>query len=482
MIKLFKFCAVALLLCLLAIVVAVAVALQRIPGALDAPEDAPAGLLIDNVRLVSMHPDRPRVEASQAVLIQGESIVSIGEAGAINAPAGTLVIQGEGRTLIPGLIDAHVHLFDEAELAAYLAHGVTGLRNMSGFPFHLDLIERIEQGELLAPDLITTGPILNSPGPNANLLQQFVTTADEARQAVGAQHAAGFRRLKVYSNLTREAYEAIVAEARRLDMRMTGHSPEGERTAGIPYKQAFTVPWEESLGVGLSPLEHVETLVWHSLRDDLDEQKMRAVARRLADSGEAVSPTLIAHRRLVSVAESRGAYLRRPGSETINPLVRLLESDAEAFWSGVDVSHYEGPHATFFLTATGMLHEAGVPLIVGTDAGGFGIIPGASLTRELELLVRAGLSPYEALASATRVSAESLGFDRSGVIAVGFRANLVLLDGDPLNDISVAEFPSAVILRGQFIDSSALMALRQGARDTSVVRTAWRLAEYLFTK
>src|SRR5690606_3817657 len=144
------------------------------------------------------------------------------------------VVDGDGRILIPGLIDAHIHLNDEAELAGYLAHGVTGVRNMSGYPFHLRLSERIASGKLLGPDFITTGPILNSPGPNENVLQQTVTSGDEARAAVRAQHDAGYRALKIYSNLTTEAFEAIIEEANRLDMSVAGHSPEGVRTRGVP--------------------------------------------------------------------------------------------------------------------------------------------------------------------------------------------------------------------------------------------------------
>jgi len=157
---------------------------------------------------------------------------------------------------------------------------------------------------------------------------------------------------------------------------------------------------------------------------------MRELAERLAKSGEVVTPTLIAHLRLVLIAETDGAYLNIAGADTINPLTRLFSRDAEAYWSSMDPSQYERPHADFFLAATGLLNESGVPLIAGTDSGSFGIVPGASLTRELELLVAAGLSPYEALAAATRVSAETLKFPQSGVIAEGYRANLVMVADD----------------------------------------------------
>ena len=444
------------------------------PHALVPHGPAGSSVLFNNVRLISMSPDDPQMQPGRAVLVKGDRIAAIGAAGTLAVPDGVQVVEGNGRPLMPGLIDAHIHLSDEAELAGYLAHGVTGVRNMSGYPFHLQIPARIAADMLLAPDFLTTGPILNSHGPNENLLQQIVTNAEEARSAVRAQHAAGYRTLKVYSNLTREAFDAILDEADRLGMGITGHSPEGVRTPGIPHDKPFDVPWEASVGKNFITLEHVETLVWHSLRDRLDEEAMAQVAHRLARTGDAVTPTLIAHRRLVRIAQSKGEYLQRSGSDTINPLVRLFDRGAEEYWSSVDPEPYELPHAEFFLRATGLLHEAGVPLIAGTDAGGFGIIPGASLARELELLVEAGLLPYAALAAATRVSAEVLGFERSGVVAPGYKANLVLLQNDPLTNVGAVEFPAGVMIRGRWLDEHALGVLRQAAADTSLVRSAWR--------
>ncbi len=455
---------------------------KKLPEALKPKASQPIGVLFNNVRILSMVPEAPFVQDAGAVLVMGDRITQIGAAGEIRVPAGVLVVDGHGCTLMPGLIDAHIHLHDEAELAGYLAHGVTGLRNMSGYPFHLRLARRIAGGQLMGPDLITTGPILNSRGPNENALQTTVTTAEEARRAVRAQHSAGYRAVKVYSNLTREAFDAVLDEAASLGMTVTGHSPEGERTEGVPYEKPFDIPWEASLGRGFATLEHIETIVWHGLRDDLDLDKMRSVAAALADSGEAVTPTVHAHKRLVLIAESNGAYLDRPGSDMINPLSTFFSRSAQQHWSQVDPSIYEAPHAEFFLTATGLLHEAGVPLLTGTDSGLFGIIPGASVARELELLVAAGLSPHEALSSATRVSAEVLGFARTGMIVPGYRANLVLIPDDPLTDIGAVESPVGVMIGGRWLDERAIDAMKNAARDSSFARSLLRVIEMkLFT-
>jgi imidazolonepropionase-like amidohydrolase len=126
-----------------------------------------------------------------------------------------------------------------------------------------------------------------------------------------------------------------------------------------------------------------------------------------------------------------------------------------------------------------MLHRAGVPLLVGTDAGGFGLIPGRSVVEELALLVEAGLTPFEALEAATRVNAEVLGFTGAGQIVPGAKANLLLLAANPLEDFAAFEAPVAVAMRGEWLDAEALQALRDAAADTSFLRSAWRALEML---
>ncbi|PQA87269.1 amidohydrolase family protein [Hyphococcus luteus] len=449
-------------------------AMTGYPSALKPMRAAPA-ILIDNVRLVSMAPGAPQAEENRSVLVRSGLIEAVGPAGSLEAADDAVRIDGAGRTLMPGLIDAHVHIWDEAELAGYLAHGVTGVRNMSGMPFHLPLIERIEAGRMLGPDMITTGPILNSPGANAQANHLLVVTAEEARAAVAEQYEDGYRLIKVYSNFYRAPYEAVLDEAQKRGMKVTGHTPEGAREEGMPYEKPFSIAFEESLGRGLQTIEHVESIVWHGLRDDLDEEKMRALAEKIAASGDAVTPTLIAHDNLMRVAQSKGDYLNRPDAETVNPVLRMIDAGAYDFWSSRDVTEYGLPHRAFHLKATKMLHEAGVTLVAGTDAGIFTNIPGSALTRELELLVEAGLTPYEALETATVNAAGALGFEKTGQIAPGFRANLILVGGDPLENVSLVENPDAVIVRGIYLDADKLGDLRKGARQTSVPRSARRV-------
>lgn len=462
-------------------------AMTGYPSALNGKYYERISVRIDNVRLISMSPSRPQVEMNQSVIIVDGVIQAVGKADdLVNAPgvdAATLtVIDGKGQTLMPGLIDAHVHLFDEAELAAYLSYGVTSIRNMSGMPFHLPLAQRIADGDILGPDLLTTGPILNSPGANVQPGHHLVVTADEARAAVQDHYERGFRSLKIYSNLTREAYVAILDEAQALRVTITGHTPEGVRRAGIPRKHPFNITFEETLDDGFQTFEHIETIVWHGLRDDLDLEKMQTLAEAIKQSGATVTPTLIAHNNLMRIAESKGAHLGRLGVETINPVIVRAAADNYAYWSDLssDGYAYEAAHSEFFQLATGILHEAGVPLIAGTDAGGNTNIPGSSMIRELECLVAAGLSNYEALQAATVTASFALGLPDRGQIVPGFRANMVLVSGNPLVNIPVLENPTAVMLGGIWLDESALTKLAEAARQTSMPRSARRLIEALW--
>lgn len=463
-----------------ALLIWVAAEVNSAPRALSVPRNAPDSVLIDNVRLVSMRPGAPAAEDAMAVLVIDGAIAAIGPAGTLSAPdQATPLLDGRGATLLPGLIDAHVHVWDEAELAGYLAHGVTSVRNMSGMPFHLPLAQRIAAGRILGPDLVTTGPIINSPGPNQQANHVLVATADEARAEVRKQHDAGYRTLKLYSNLRREPFEAVMDEARRLGMSVTGHTPEGVRGDGVPYDEPFDIAFLDALASDFVTIEHVESVVWHGLRGALDEEGMAVLAREIASAGVTIDATLIAHDNLVRVAESEGAYLDRAGTDTINPILKRLEQGTYQYWSDPVRAAREKPRAQFHLLATRLLHEAGAPIIAGSDAGIFTNIPGSSLTRELELLVRAGLTPHEALEAATARSGPLLGFGAVGMIAPGYAANLILVDGDPLRDVSLVEHPATVILHGRVLTAERLALLRKGAAQTSSVRSAWRILRTL---
>ncbi len=452
---------------------------MRIPDVQRLSGNENRSWLIQNVNVLPMdNPEQPVLYAHSVVVENGMITQIFPNADINNLPnlSSLDIIDGQGMYLTPGLTDVHVHVLDEAELAAFLYYGVTAIRNMNGFSMHLRMQASIENAQLLGPSFITTGQILNSPGSNFNGFQQSVQTPEQAIAAVEKQYQQGFRHLKVYSNLFPDVFDAIKQSAQALGMSITGHSPEGHRHDGVPYEKPFEISWDESVGQGFTSLEHIETIAWHALRDTMNETSMRAAAQQLATSGDAVTPTLIAHRRLVKVAQSKGGYLHQEDSDMINPVIPIMEIGAQEFWSNMDPNGYELPHAMFFLEATKMLQQENVPLLAGSDAGGFGLIPGKSLHEELALMSEAGLSNYQVLQAATK-NASLIGFTKLGQIKPEFTANLLLLKQNPLEDLQNLSQIEGVMVNGHWIDSGEREELKQVAKDTRLTRSLVRIAE-----
>lgn len=429
----------------------------------------PAPLFIHDVRLLDLSGREPVSQDHVSVVVVDGQVRAVGAEE--TPPPGARIVEGAGRTLMPGLVDMHVHVWDEAELGGYLASGITTIRNASGMPFHLAMRDRIAAGKLVGPRLITTGPILNGDGPNKQIHHMLVDTSEAARAAVRKQYAMGFRDLKVYSNLPYDSYEAIRDEAGRLGMTFMGHPVEGVREPGMPRDKPFNVRLEDLLDDGYVTIEHMESIVWHGLRDNLDENGARVLARKIAAAGVAVDPTLLAFHSLVRVAETKGQYLRRPGVELLNPFIVASEKANYERWSSEDVASARR-YMAFYKRATGIFHDEGVLLVTGTDAGIFSNVPGESEVIELRLLQEAGLTPYQALQAATWNAAVAMKeSDVVGRIAPGYRADLILVAGDPLADATLAGSPDLVIAEGRLLTRDDLDRLRKGAANPPFDRT-----------
>lgn len=447
--------------------------------AMAANADADQSLLLRNVSILDLEGEEAESTSDMSILIENGTITTIAPDDEIAPDSGAQVVEGNGRIVMAGLVDMHVHVWDRASLGAYLAHGVTTVRNASGMPLHLRLARQIEDGTLAGPRLLTTGPILNSSGPNQQINHQFVTTAEEARAAVLSQHEQGYRHLKVYSNLTREAYEALLAEAARLGMTVMGHTPEGVRKKGMPAEIPFEMAFEEILDDGFVTIEHVESIVWHGLRDRHDEAAARELAKRIAAAKVPVDPTLLAFYNLLKVAETKGEYLRREGTGMMNPLLVATSQAEYERWSNEDVPRNRASFE-FYKLMTKYLAEEGVLLVAGSDAGIFTNAPGMSLIDELELLEEAGLERTEVLRAATINPAIALGEEEfAGRVAEGQRADLLLLDGDPSEDLATLRSISAVIAGGNLHDRAALDAMLVEAAEHDIGRTQANLVEAL---
>ena len=379
----------------------------------------------------------------QTVLVRGERIAAVGPSDEVDVPEGVREIDGSNKFLIPGLADMHVHLEyfpDPDVLKLFLANGVTTVRNMDGRNYILGWKERTSTGELLGPTIYTAGPLLDGDPP---ILPDntVVTNAADAREVVVEQASAGYDFIKAYSNLSPEVYRAILATAREAGLPVVGHVPK-------------RVDLDEALDGGQLAIEHLADFSdwieadespfhgrWHwsklFLAMPVDTAKLTAAAVRTARTEVWIVPTMVQAQRAVAAPGLVRQWLD-------GPELKHVSNEMRADWEErLQGTADRMDDADWALVAQGQanrerlvsaLHEAGAKMLIGTDTPNPFVVPGFSLLSELENFVSAGLSPAEALATATRGAAEFFGEPQDwGTVESGSRADLVLLRSNPLN-------------------------------------------------
>jgi len=414
--------------------------------------------------------DRERTLRDRTVLVVGGEIVAVGPTPSVKVPATARRVDATGRYLLPALCDMHVHLVGEAWnimlppearpsakdlpqeqfLFPYLANGVTTVQALSATPSEVDLRNRIARGELLGPRLILArmidGPDKAWPPP----ISTWVSSPSEARAAVREAKAAGYDKIKAYSFLDRECYDALIQTAREVGMDVIGHVP-----------MALSV--EYVLGAGQRLIAHSEELAKHA-GGDYTPERVDTFARAMAERGVWMTPTLATTRAILETLDNPGSAFARPEAAyfrhplqagvwsfiverlytPIPPQARQTLRDA--------FERFQGP-------LTRRFHAIGGKLLAGSDTIIPGLVPGFALHRELAELVKAGLTPYEALRSSTTRPFEYLGeADKTGTIEVGKRSDLILVDEDPLQNVSGASKISGVLVRGRWIGSDEISA------------------------
>jgi imidazolonepropionase-like amidohydrolase len=404
----------------------------------------------------------------RTVIVRDGRIAAIGPRRRLRVPAGAQQIDGRGRYLMPGLADMHVHLEyieDPDVLKLFVASGVTTVRSMDGRPYVLEWRERVRRGELIGPRIVTAGPIIDGspPARDDNLA---VADAAAAQGAVASQAAAGYDFIKLYSNLSREAYAAAVAEARRRGLRVAGHVPRA-----VPLDTALGAQWSiEHLGDFASAVAAdggPPTPGWarRALAAPLDGQRLDALARRLAAAQVWVVPTAVQQDRWLAPPATVRGWLAEPSIRSLPPSVlaqwrapleRLSERMDDEDWAMLERARRNR------LAVITALHRAGVRLAIGSDTPNPFVAMGASVHLELANFVAAGLSPADALKAATVNAARMLGLESGqGTVEVGKRADLLLLVRNPLEDAVNASAISGVVLGGRWFDDQALRAMAQ---------------------
>ena len=379
------------------------------------------------------------------VIVVGARISAVAPAAATNVPAGAVVIDGGGRFLIPGLWDMHSHSLWSPEamltfLPLYVAQGVTGIRDMGGRLSVLAAFrDSLRLGDSPWPRVVAAGEVLDGPQPVQADISIPVSDAASATAAVDSLAQAGVDFIKVYTQLSRETYFAVLAEARRVRLHVAGHVP------------AAVTPDEAALA-GQRSIEH--------LRDEIepfcsprDTAACAQLAERFRTKRTWQVPTLVVLRFKAFFDDA---------AVTTDSRLRYIPTGLRTEWLAERQAKLR--RGSDYLTSkraryadeswlTGFLAREGVPLLAGTDAGSAFSYPGFSLHDELTLLVEAGLTPLDALRAATLAPAEYLAArDSIGTIEVGQVADMVLLRSNQLANIRASREIDAVVLRGRVLD------------------------------
>jgi len=404
-----------------------------------------------------------RILPNRTVTISGPTIASVTPDGA--PPADARVVDGTGKFLIPGLWDMHSHqqMTGAESLDLFVANGVTGSRDMgSDADFILPLRDRINRGEVLGPEIIAAGPILDTLRPEGTvpaptqffaLMRRRVTNAEEAREAVRDLKKRGVDFIKVHDSTPREAYFAIADETRKLGLPFAGHVP-------------VTVSIEEAVESGIKSIEHLANFrVFNDCSVNPPHQAVACQVRfdRLAAKGVWQTPTLAFMQAIPDL------FSGKPLPHAEYATDGLLESTrANAEFSKLDeraLSWFRANNKDS-LAAVHDLAVRGNGVLAACD----GLVPGFCVHDELEWMTKAGLSALQAIQTATINPAKYLGRDGiQGSVDAGKRADLVLLDADPLADIRNTRRIAAVVVRGRLLSRPNIVEM-VAARRRSVPR------------
>ncbi|MBV2127618.1 amidohydrolase family protein [Arsukibacterium indicum] len=413
-------------------------------------------IVFDKVHVLPMHPEKvtpdKRVLRNQRVLIKDDRIIAVGSAAELALPAGATVIDGAGRYLLPGLAEMHGHVPPLADfsgvparylddvLTLYLAGGVTTVRGMLGHDRQLQLKEDIASGERLGPTLYLAGPSFN---------QHTVTSAEQARQRVREHKQQGWDLLKIHPGLSLEHYQAIAAEANKQNIDFAGHVPEA---VGI----------EQAIVLGSRTIDHLDGYMaaLGGFDKALSAEDMAPLVALTKQHNVAVVPTEALWQTIIGAADAAKlqAYdeLKYMPARVIAGWQRYLQAGSGAYYTGETAAI----HAQNRKLLLGELYRAGVTILLGTDAPQLFSVPGLSIRREIPKMAEAGISNYDILRSGTVLVGEYFAAeDQFGQVKAGQRADLLLVDGNPLDDLSVLYQPAGVMVRGQWLGRDKLDAM-----------------------
>ena len=399
-----------------------------------------------DVNVVPM--DKERVVEGQTVIVRDGQIVQIGATSEVQVPNDATRVNGQGRFLMPGLAEMHGHLplpnqnlpdrWPEDVLFLYVANGVTTVRGMQGQPRHLEMRDKLERGELLGPRIYVASPQYSG---------RSATSVGDAERLVREHKIAGFDLLKIQEGLGADVYHAIAKTADDVGIPFGGHVPND-------------VGFFNALDAGQITIDHLDN-AYDAVGGDLS--RISEVVNALVQHGAWVVPTEVLWETVILYASPTEALTAR--SELKYAPSRMVESwtnrAAQRRARGdADAARQRTEFRRALLAA---LNDAGAGILLGTDSPQMFSVPGFAMHREMEVMVEVGMTPYEVLRAGTYRVAEYFGTEATtGTVATGNRADLILLNANPLDDVGNVTNRVGVMVNGRWLSEEDIQErLRQ---------------------
>jgi imidazolonepropionase-like amidohydrolase len=415
-------------------------------------------VVITHVNVIPM--DSERVLEDQTVIIENGMISAIGKD--LKSKKNAVVVNGKGKYLIPGLAEMHAHVppIDDIApmkdvLALFAYNGITTIRGMLGHPKHLELRQKIKNGEILGPTLYTTGPSFNG---------MSITSPEAGATAVRNQKAAGYDFLKLHPGLTRAKFDSIAATAHRVKIPFVGHVSSGvgiwraieAKYSSIDHLDGFI----EGMVPGIETVSEKEMgLFGMFVASRADTSRIPELVAGLKKNNIWVVPTQSLAELWFSPSYEAESFRSDPHARYIDE--KTIEQWISSKKSLQESDSYEPEKVEQFVRLRRRLikacNDGGVGLLLGCDAPQVFNVPGFSTHQELVFMVRAGLTPYEALKTGTLNVAKYLNLPNAGHISKGAAADLVLLGGNPLADITQTKKIEGVMLHGKWLPKSYII-------------------------